>query len=526
MIDILPIELLIEILMMLPISEILLFAVVSKRCQQIVRAVRLRTLVICETKSELFNERWSCTGQPINAQTFHQLHCFHTILQIPPDDQLFASLKQLYVRSNSFRRVLLHPFFFEYINRLKNIERCELINFEYQSVRSETKLDLPKLQVLNLENFYYETIVLNTPKLRALRLDHDGGVMQFEQPASVRFLEFANSLELNILKSLKELEVLHVLEIVDLDDRFLCEFCPKLKEILFFEGRTALRKLLHQKNELDRQDLLIFYAGVRVECIDALPKQREDTCIRFLDDDKLEFYRENFERLSHRIPFVTVADYYELESRFDHIPMRLIRQNLKDLQCFWITANRLDMRRLLAFLSDCRPIFQEFCLFSASLDQSFFDHTLPTLYPSLKRISIGRYRALEFDFLLKFTETVQLIVLEHELPCTLIGEIILKSKFLKDFEFKFNGSEVTVDLAQRTVKMGLLGNKRFINHTHLVSYFYHLHFVKIDSHISQEQSRRLDNRQNRGQNRRQNEQGSFFPSLREEPKRVFSGLFG
>ena len=367
---------------------------------------------------------------------------------------------------------------------LKNLQKLAIIDvrFPYKFRRHHFSLNLSNLKSFTIicEKETNIALTLDTPSLEFLKLDYLSSLdceITLIHPKKIRILEICDNLD--FIKDLTNLERLYIERTFKADKDFVLNY-PKLKELHFlgFRERRCLFRIIEQKQELNRQNLAIFYNGVKIDYVNDLSINEllieEDRPLYDygLQSSRIEFYKNNQDKLANRMPFVKRLNYNRLVDHFDSV-LRLNQflNRLINLNDIWVFGE-IDLNLFIQFLNKSNACFQNFTFCSISLDQDFFDCHLLSLAHGIKRLDIVKKRKLNYRFLLNDAfDGLQKIQLEEELPNYLIADLILKLKYLRCFEFLFKNLRTNVDLRELKIKKGET-ERKYLEKKHLIFYFF------------------------------------------------------
>lgn len=442
----LPVELVTTIFKSLPIKQILICKKVCKQWRAVIEQyVKLDKLVIVSLEERVIeNRRYFNTNQPVD--------CLHLISRVnfklinaQSTKSIFTNLKQLYI---SNKNICL-----EFLNNFQNLQHLE-INLNYLSAKDKSNdLNLPKLRILSLCYVKLPSrLIISTPKLEKLRFyaSYRSAELKFNHPESVKLVEC--SVFKDYLKSFVNLEYLYCDQLKDAGD-FLAGF-SKLKQIQFnykedqqkqieFISNPDQRlfddsefdKLIKQKRQLKRNDLIVYYAGI--DFGDELPAREQiyeltpfDQIGRALNNvNIIRFYSDNQQNLADVLPFIKTVDYNDFEDYFGKINFDHLCKKLVGLEKVKISKKVNDVAQLIEFLKVCDR-FHVLSINADSLSQDFFDEQLPLACPNIDFLVLKNSDKLDLKFLLKLNRLGTLDTRETFVDASCTKKLFKKFKYL------------------------------------------------------------------------------------------------
>ena len=453
----LPPELLVKIINRLPVEDINRCKLVNKKYNTIVNSfIKLRNLTICDYLP--IKEKHFITSEPVD--------CLHSIkindrsldLIISKLDQsMFLSLRRLYI-TNIYKEFLE----IDFLNAFQKLNCLEITNLKIKTKKRSCTLNLPNLSILNIDNISPKgLIVFDTIALEKLRLNLDDANMKkikFNHNGSIRLLEMNkyNSC-VKLFQNLEFLYSMHRIENVDLAR------WPNLKELQFFEDEECWKLIMKQKEELARDELIVYYYGVK---LNDLPNNKIQTYLfnHYIKPETIALYGPNFCNLASVLPFITLITYSELEDCLDQFTVNIssFLQRFVNLNCLIVTKRINNFNEFLNVLACC-PNLNQLQLRSASLNQEFFNNQLPHLCKNLTSLGILKENELDFNFLIKFNKLVEFSI-DQKISLDFVCNLI-KCKNFEDFSFQFTSNEITISCFEtiKEYKLIVNGEKFFSN---------------------------------------------------------------
>ena len=440
----------------LPVNEILDCKLVNKQFYSVIKALKLRKLVITDHN---FRSRHFHSNEPVDYGHRVKINSFRLFEPILAE-QIFTNLKSLLI---DLTRVCMEIESSESINRFRRLERLEVDGLTLKNVQ-RFALNLPLLRTLsirNLDHLYGTiqpnrrgcTIAIDSPKLTNLRIEIQKTCqIEFVLSESVKFLEISDWQQ--FVYELTELEYLYCRRIKSLTNvnDFLCKF-EKLKELHMDAEQQVFEQMVEQKRRLKRMHPKIFVIGVHFE-------HRAPENFQWQDEVELDeewmaaFYWEHRDKVASILPFIRVFDYGILEMHFGNRIPSEFGHKFTGLYQLKVTSVRWA-NQFVQFLSDCRFI-RNLYLDAAELDQHFFN-TLPTLCPTLEALTIFDQPGLDYNFLFKFRSLVTVTV-ANELPTEFAKRLIEHFPELEMFMFNHRSTEVSVCICAKDHLVLYLGD--------------------------------------------------------------------
>lgn len=312
--------------------------------------------------------------------------------------KLIQNLKSLHVhlRDTVFKAEVLKPF----EQQLVHLELYEGSRLRRRGQR--TTLTLPNLKVLRLRlcnsGFgHLNQFVLNTPSLEVLGCDSSDRI-EFDYPETIKELDLTIWKQLDsdrvrtLLSTLKNLKELAVETGTDM--QFILNYPEDEDEAE--QIRILLFNLAYKRDGMGREDPKIYLHNVLVDSADQLASRES---MRYPDSFCLKNYkrmrRPNFEVYQVNFQNLTAMGVELSDEFFTKFP-KINSVNSSG------PVDRDAFGRFLKKLSALRKLELE----NTTLDQTWFDHLLPTICSQLIDLAIRGSSNLvtNFDFILHFRQ--------------------------------------------------------------------------------------------------------------------------
>lgn len=323
--DRLPIELFSLIMKELTYDERINCLAVCKAFRNAIRSLRLKSLIVCDRFEGLQTQRWFDSNSPICRQTILPNNKFRLLLCVS-SGQVLSNLRELAIYNLNSKNGSAN---FETVcNSLATVERLDL--YEIKELNGRTRLRMPALRVICIDGVQGD-LLIEAGKLRKVKyfLHELDGVfdLQFIWPESVEEAEFDNFK--NCLTKLINLKLLRLENVHNLKANFLSHF-RRLEEIQFARGLDDVRSLEEQKRRFALDRLSISFLGLRLDSSLRLPQFFELFAdygqLEVLNENQINFFIQNFSKLSDRLPFINELNFNEIEKVFSNLPVPFYRR--------------------------------------------------------------------------------------------------------------------------------------------------------------------------------------------------------
>lgn len=456
MLDHLPVELLPIILSKLPSSDLIECRRVTKKIRYLIdNHVRPESLIISFNQIP-YNERWFGTCEPLNLDYLITAKNLD-FLQNDLVKLIFGKIKSLYIYD--FPSDHSPIFDLEELNHYSNIEHLELW---FLNLRNRTKLSLPKLNIICVNEESGSTVIINSRLAHfktCLKID----LFNFNYPLNIR------SVQCNyyspMIKNFSNLEYFCCGHISRLDIDFLQKL-KNLKRIQYHDTVEAYHDLKQQKIHYNRPDLEIYFLGInfdskmiRNENTTSLTKYTQMqnnaktslskydlTFKRYhLDNHNFEIYFDNCTQLDDRVPFINSLFYNVIEDHFttfDRIPVWFFYK-FPILKRILVSGKVNNLECFVRFIANCKPL-NCLTLQNTEITQEYLNR-LSLLCRSVSTLSIEEnLKNFDFSFIVNFTNLIDL-EFKKAIPIELIYPIFSSLKFIQSIGLIHQFHYINVD---------------------------------------------------------------------------------
>ena len=479
--DTLPTELLVDILIDLPVVDILANCrAVCKRWQLVIdNSLRLRTLIIYDSVRPLESKK--------EFYTYRQVNCTHCIknrnlsndkieLKLP----IFINLKQLFINDDLYFDKI------DYCEFLNSFEKLESLEVSGLSVRTDGCLSLSNLKILvinfNILSSSTVTFTFDTPKLQKLRLKKCGPRTQlslkFNYAQLIDYLE--TNLYENEFKNFSNLTHLICKKIDEIEDDLLKDHWIHLKEIHFNDSIQAYHNLKEQKERFrGRKDLKLYFRNID---FDRLPSNLDLFYDQF-SEQQIRLLSENLDKLPAILPFIKIICYEDFERYFTNdIPGDLIRKFV-NFRRLWIESV-CDQQKFYSFLEDHCKNLVELQIRGSYLGQDFYFNKLTKHCPYLRELVIQNTSDdFDFKFIFQFKYLVELSTTQ-QMSVQLVRRVFDHFKPFEKLEFYMGTNEIYITYYDDEYELSLRGkNEHFSQHRCLDDLLYRLDQYTLNEQV-------------------------------------------
>lgn len=398
--DRLPVECLTIILQNLDLNDLLTCRRLNQRFRFAANDVRFKELTVyerdleCETFFLTRKSNFSCRLFRTGNQKF---------LKSPLIWAIVSKLSLMYIDYHLNTNDL---------NELTNLRRLQI---EHLELGEDSVLNLPKLQVLCIEDLYEKRLRLDCPSLTAFKNNYGLSTIQFVYPGKLTQLGIW-SCEIS-LRPFESLEYLYIKNGSNIDDSVL-DLLPKLRQIHAFSGlsRDKIARFLRRKAALGRVDFQLFNSGILFDCAQRLDELNLDVK---LDTSVLIGC---YDKLADKLPWIRNFPFSneQLISLLDNVPERFFTKfyNLKAI----VVCGAVNQANFRCFLKHF-PNLTYLNLENSSLRQSFYDRLIE-LVPRLLYLEILNESEKKIDDLqFLFNFRLRFLTLDQQPPFGVVNHL-------------------------------------------------------------------------------------------------------
>ena len=263
---------------------------------------------------------------------------------------ILSDLKHLRLCAVNLNATKYMPaFLIQTLNSLRPLEQLDIINYDLPSASNpeiNVELNLPMLQSILLRGVSGVELILDTPRLRKIKLFDSPITLDLVHAESVERLISDQLEKFTPMKSLKNLLYINIGGLYKIEPTFLSNL-EKLKELHLnnIGNSSQVSKLFEQKRRYGRTDLKIYRYGYLLD-------DPEDPSIRRVHDLYGEagflHLAEHPTRLADEIPFCRSVHYQAIEAVVPEMATNIL--NLFTDSYFMIAEQVADVQRLLDLL--------------------------------------------------------------------------------------------------------------------------------------------------------------------------------
>lgn len=447
----LPVEILGIILEKIPLIERVRCRLVNKKWLFVVDHSNPKCLVLSETEFVCW-DRWAFTNEPVKLDNLVVKSNFKCGTERVIGMRMFSKIQQLYFTPYTqliFKTANDAELCFNQLVQLRELKM-------YNGLNSPLKLSLPKLEVLEIDQFL-DNLILDTPNL--IKISYPSlECITCLYPEKVKWISQIGPTceEDPNLDQFVNLEFASIWSLTDWHIDSLANL-PKLKELHFQKREMDPSDPFKDSDLVSREKLLEFsYRLKRIAKSKQLrinhggfylnEKLKEISYSKqgfsYITDVEISAFLQSLDNLSDELPAESISferqSFNELGNR---MPEGFLRRfvHLKHLHFYGEIESE---ERLVALLTDCR--FIETIEFDdCGLTEQFYRDTLPREFPFLKKIILKRAKIVNFDFLFKF-HTPHWLTIDPPADAELIKKLFRDLKSLHTVEFERNGIFVII----------------------------------------------------------------------------------
>lgn len=462
--DKLPNEMLVEILIRLPVEQILICKQVNKKWYSLIKVnIKIKSLIITDYYYQSIMDKWFDSSEFVYDSNYQITNKATETINFRSDQTIFNGLKKLYI---SFKTISISS-----INCLEQLEVLEIKNSNLKSKNSEILNDQKELK-LNLNflrslclNEISTKLVIDCPKLEKLKISIYEKV-RFIHTENIK--EFYGKVNRNLVRSFVNLK--HLYTSFAIDESILAIY-KSLAPISYadYHKLELCHLLVLKRLEEDLKDSTIYYLGanlatVSYEDFKYLSKYLWDTDKFCLDNVTIQFCFQNGSNLSDSIYFIRNVNYNSVENYLNQIdqedqrPNELIKK-LVNLEELTLTDQINDLEQFTDLLKELRYL-NRLIIEANFMDQHFFDQILSEYCSVIGTLIIKNKNQLNFDFLFKF-KNLQTFKTDQQFTIDMLVKMFKKFELLNFVSFYLKGSKVEIKFHNRcTFKLILDGIKK------------------------------------------------------------------
>ena len=424
-----PFELIEEILLKLPISDLIKCRLLSKKIRNVIDfQIKVKSLIV-SLNQLICDGKWFYSYESFNLDDLVKVKNLD-FLQIQPFNTIFSKLKRLYIYD--FPEVHL-SFDLENLNFLNSLQHLELW---FLRLKNQSKLSSPNLKYFCINEHTTSKLIINT-QLAHFKTVFELNLFDFNFAESIKSIQ-CHQFYGNEIKKFKNLEYLCCQTIKSLDSNFLIQL-EHLKSIQFHDTDQMYFELRDQKKQFRRRDLRIYFLGINFDEENDLSRYNLSFNRYFLNENNLNIYLDNYGRLDDRIPFIDSIDYNAIENHFntfDNMPINffarfpliksiLINDRINDQASFW------------TFLNNYKQLYS-LRITNSRLNQAFFDQ-LPSIFKSIGCLKLEEEEdnIKSLEFILNFQNLLEFDT-NKSMPIDLIRQTFQNLKHLESLTFKID----------------------------------------------------------------------------------------
>ena len=444
----LPVELIVMILSELDLKNILKCELINRKFYSIIQNhVKINELIVSNSFYLPFNKIWFHRCELINFQNLIKTNCIHHTEFVLNQPLISNRLQHLYIYQTDISVKLLNRF--DKLRRLEVSLMSQIIDDDCAVVKL-SNLKVFCIQFFNEKHSFLEDLEFDLPSLQRLRIDglkfstfFDGFTIDFKLKDASNLIHLETKYLSNCKSFIKKainLEQLYCdeIEASDLNSNLLKKLAS-LKAINFNGDKRAFEELIRQKQHLNKK-LEVYYLSInsdRLPSIITATFQNVFYSTLYLDDQLIEYWIKNYDKLADVFPFILSINYNEIENYLHRLPNDFLSKfvNLYRLE---VNDKIKDINLLINVLKECKTIDRLELHSVSQLNSILFD-----LCPNIVSLTIHKKADLDLNFVFQF-QNLKKFAIYQELSYDFIRKFLSTYEVFEAFNFYKKGHYIVM----------------------------------------------------------------------------------